>query len=88
MAFDELKNKIAIVGVGYTAQGKVEGRTAVSFHCEAIRNALADAGIEKQDVGALLLYRHFDAIGGDYDVTAFTVAEQLGLRPTVLSQET
>ena len=41
-----MKNKIAIVGVGYTAQGKIEGRTAVSFHCEAIRNALADAGIE------------------------------------------
>ena len=88
MAFEELKNKIAIVGVGYTAQGKIEGRTAVSFHCEAIRNALADAGIEKQDIDALLLYRHFDAIGGDYDVTAFTVAEQLGIRPAVVSQET
>ena len=88
MAFDDLKKKIAIVGVGYTAQGKVEGRTAVSFHCEAIRNALADAGIEKQEAGALLLYRHFDPIGGDYDVTAFTVAEQLGIRPSVLSQET
>ena len=85
---EELRNKIAVVGVGYTAQGKVEGRTAVGFHCEAIRNALADAGIEKKDIDALLLYRHFDAIGGDYDVTAFTVAEQLGIRPAVVSQET
>lgn len=84
----ELRNQIAIAGVGYTKQGKVPGRTAVSFHCEAIRNALLDAGISKNDVGALLLYRHFDAIGGDYDVTAFTVAEQLGIRPAVLSQET
>ena len=88
MAFEELRNKIAVVGVGYTAQGKVPGRTAVGFHCEAIRNALADAGIEKGDIDALLLYRHFDAIGGDYDVTAFTVAEQLGIRPAVVSQET
>lgn len=88
MAFEELKNKIAIVGVGYTAQGKIEGRTAVSFTARRSGNALADAGIEKQDIDALLLYRHFDAIGGDYDVTAFTVAEQLGIRPAVVSQET
>lgn len=88
MAFGNLKNKIAIVGVGYTRQGKVENRTAVSFHCEAIRNAIEDAGIDKKDIDAMLLYRHFEAIGGDYDVTAFTVAEQLGIRPFVVSQET
>lgn len=88
MAFENLKNKIAIVGVGYTSQGKVENRTAVSFHCEAIRNAIEDAGIDKKEIDAMLLYRHFEAIGGDYDVTAFTVAEQLGIRPFVVSQET
>lgn len=88
MAMNDLKNKIAIVGVGYTPQGKIEGRTAVGFHCEAIRNAIQDAGIGKEDIDAMLLYRHFDAIGGDYDVTAFTVAEQLGINPSVVSQET
>ncbi len=88
MAFEHLRNKIAIAGTGYTAQGKIEGRTAVSFHIEAVKNAIEDAGIGKEEVGALLLYRHFDAIGKDYDVTAFTVAEQLGIRPQVLSQET
>lgn len=85
---DDLKNKIAIVGVGYTPQGKIPGRTAISFHTEAIRNALADAGIEKGDVDAMFLYRHFEALAGDYDVTAFTVAEQLGFRPSVIGQET
>ena len=85
---DHLKNKIAIVGVGYTAQGKVPGRTAVGFHSEAIRNALRDAGIGKNDVDAMFLYRHFDPIGGDYDTTAFTVAEQVGFRPSVIGQET
>lgn len=85
---DDLKNRIAIVGVGYTPQGKIPGRTAISFHTEAIRNALADAGIEKGDVDAMFLYRHFEAIAGDYDVTAFTVAEQLGFRPSVIGQET
>lgn len=85
---EDLKNKIAIVGVGYTPQGKIPGRTAISFHTEAIRNALADAGIEKGDVDAMFLYRHFEALAGDYDVTAFTVAEQLGFRPSVIGQET
>lgn len=85
---DDLKGKVAIIGVGYTPQGKIPGRTAVSFHCEAVRNAIQDAGIEKEEIDALLLYRHFDAIGGDYDTTAFTVAEQLGIEPFLLSQET
>ena len=58
MELSHLKNKIAIVGVGYTAQGKVPGRTAMGFHAEAIRNALRDAGIEKSDVDAMFLYRH------------------------------
>ena len=85
---DDLKNKIAIVGVGYTPQGKIAGRTAVSFHTEAIRNALADAGIKKNEVDAMFLYRHFEPLAGDYDVTAFTVAEQMGFRPSVIGQET
>ncbi len=88
MAFEHLRNRIAIAGVGYTPQGKVADRTAVSFHTQAVKNALEDAGIGKEEVDALLLYRHFEPIGGDYDVTAFTVAEQLGIRPRLLSQET
>lgn len=87
MAETDFRNKIAIVGVGYTPQGKIPGRTAVGFHCEAIRNAIRDAGIEKEDIDALLLYRHFDAIGGDAETTAFTVSEQLGIDPSVVSQE-
>lgn len=83
-----LKNKIAIVGVGYTPQGKIPGRTAISFHTEAVRNALENAGIGKTDVDALFLYRHFTPLAGDFDVTAFTVAEQLGIRPEVIGQET
>lgn len=88
MSLEHLKNRFAIVGVGYTPQGKIPGRTAVSFHVEAIRNAMEDAGIEKNDVDAMFLYRHFEPIGGDYDVTAFTVAEQVGFRPQIIGQET
>lgn len=84
---ENLSNKIAMIGVGYTPQGKVANRTAVSFHIEAIRNAIEDAGINKDEIDALYLYRHFDPIGGDYEVTAFTVAEQLGINPSLVSQE-
>ena len=87
MDLSHLKNKIAIVGVGYTPQGKIPGRTAASFHIEAVRNAIEDAGITKDDIGALIVYRHFDAIAGDYETTAFTIGEQLGVSPTIISQE-
>lgn len=82
-----LQNKYAMVGVGYTPQGKVPGRTALSFHVEACANAIKDAGLRKEDIDGLFLYRHFDPIGNDYDVTAFVVAEQLGIRPFALNQE-
>jgi acetyl-CoA acetyltransferase len=44
----------AIVGVGATAQGKLPGSTAIALQIEAVRRALADAGIEKSDVDGLL----------------------------------
>ncbi len=40
-----LKDKYAIVGWGYTPQGHVPDRTALSFHVEAISNAIKDAGL-------------------------------------------
>ncbi len=38
-----LKDKYAIVGVGYTSQGIVPDRTTLGFHLEACANAIADA---------------------------------------------
>ncbi len=87
MDLSDLKNKIAIVGVGYTPQGKVPGRTVSSFHVEATRNAIEDAGISKEDVDALFLYRYFAPSSYDYDTTGFTVTEALGITPSVVSQE-
>lgn len=87
MNWAKLKNKYAIAGVGYTPQGKVPSRSALSFHVQACAAAIADAGIAKEDVGELLLYRHFAPTANDVDVTAFLVAEQLGIQPAVLSQE-
>lgn len=87
MDVQRLKNRYAIVGLGATPQGKVSGRSAQSFHVEACANALKDACLPKSELDGLILYRHFPALVGDVEVSAFTVAEQLGVRPVVLSQE-
>jgi acetyl-CoA acetyltransferase len=44
----------AIVGVGATAQGKRPGATAIGLQVEAVRRALADAGLERSEVDGLL----------------------------------
>jgi acetyl-CoA acetyltransferase len=45
----------AIAGLGITAQGKVYGRTAPQFAAEAIRLAVADAGLGLGDIDGLLV---------------------------------
>lgn len=82
-----LKDKYAIVGVGYTPQGRVPNRTALSFHVEAVSNAIKDAGLGKDDIDGLICYRHFPSLGGEPDVTPYLVAQHLGLAPNVMSQE-
>jgi len=81
------KDKYAIVGVGYTPQGRVPDRTALSFHTEAISNAIRDAGLKQEDIDGLICYRHFTAVGGEPNVTPYLVAQHVGLSPRVVSQE-
>ena len=82
-----LKDKYAIVGVGYTPQGKVPDRTAMSFHVEACVNAIKDAGLKKEDIDGLIAYRYFDPAPGEAEATPWFLAHKLGLSPKVLSQE-
>ncbi|HRR22636.1 MAG TPA: thiolase family protein, partial [Desulfomonilia bacterium] len=58
----------AIVGVGYTPQGRVPGRTSLSFHLEACANAIADAGLSQDDIDGLICYRHFPASSDENDL--------------------
>jgi acetyl-CoA acetyltransferase len=82
-----LKNKYAIVGIGYTPQGRVPERTALSFYAEACANAIADAGLTKSQIDGLICYRHFPPKAGEEEVTPYSVAQALGMAPKVLSQE-
>ena len=83
----KLKNKYAIVGVGYTPQGRVPDRTALSFHIEACVNAIKDTGLKREDIDGLICYRHFPSAKGEPDVTPYLVAQHLGIAPKGLSQE-
>jgi acetyl-CoA acetyltransferase len=78
---ESLKDKAAIVGVGYTPQGKVPGRTSLSFHVEAARNAIADAGLKIEEVDGLLIQPTI----GDPTVTAPLVSQYLGVRTRFLA---
>lgn len=84
---NSLRDKYAVVGVGYTPQGKVPGRTSLSFHLEAGANAIADAGLAPSDIDGLICYRHFPPSAGEGEVTPYRVAQHLGISPTYLSQD-
>lgn len=82
-----LKDKYAIVGVGYTPQGRVPDRTTLSFHVEASVNAIKDAGLKREDIDGLISYRHLPAAIGEPDMTPYLLAQHLGITPKVMSQE-
>ncbi|MFH1485000.1 MAG: thiolase family protein [Chloroflexota bacterium] len=82
-----LKDKYAIVGVGYTPQGRVPGRTILSFYVEAAANAIRDAGLTRKDIDGLMCYRRFTPPSNEVEATPYLVAQQLGLAPKLLSQE-
>ena len=70
---DTLTGKVAIVGVDESDEiGVVPQKTALQLHAEAAQNALADAGIEKDEVDGL-----FTA-----GLSTIELGEYLGIRPT------
>jgi len=82
-----LKDKYAIVGIGYTPQGHIPGRTALSFHLEACVNAITDAGLKKENIDGPICYRSFPPASNENPVTPYMVSQYLGLSPTYMSQD-
>jgi len=83
----QIKDKYAIVGVGYTPQGRIPGRTSLSFHLEASASAIKDAGLSKDDVDGFICYRHFPAASDENDLTPNLIAQHLGISPIDMSQD-
>jgi len=69
-----------IAGIGQTAFGRLPGRSTISMNCEAIRNALDDAGIEKSAVDALFVKVPTSRYQSMYGQT---LAEAVGLQPRI-----
>ena len=78
-----LKGRVAIAGLGVTPQGKVYDRTHVGFAVEAVRLALADAGLERTDLDGLLL--NPGLAWGEAAMGSFMLQQALGLRDLKLS---
>jgi len=75
--------RTAIVGLGQTPQGKVYDRTHVGFAVEAVRLALEDAGLRRDDLDGLLL--NPGLAWGNVPMGSFMLQQALGLRDLRLS---
>ncbi len=69
---DILKDKYSIVGVGETDFSRGSGRSTRALAMEAIRNAVADAGLNMKDIDGMLSYH-----GGD-STSSSTLAYDMG----------
>ena len=75
-----LSGKVVIAGIGHTAFGKLLGRSTVSLNIEAIRKALADAGVQKSQVDGLMVKAPTSKFEMMY---AQKLAEALGIQPRI-----
>lgn len=75
-----MRGNVVIAGIGHTSYGAHLGRSTVALNVEAIRNALADANVEKDAVDALFV--KFPTSQFDF-IYAHKVAEALGLQPRI-----
>ena len=75
-----MRGKSVIAGVGHTTYGKHPGRDRIALIVEACRNALVDAGIEKNMVDGVLVKM---ANSEPSILYGQKVAEALGLKPRV-----
>jgi acetyl-CoA acetyltransferase len=74
-----LKDAAAIVGVGATKQGRLEGSTALSLAVDAFRAALDDSGLEKGDIDGLLTFPGTSSPEGALNY--LRLGETLGIDP-------
>ncbi|GAB3275459.1 thiolase family protein [Kineosporia babensis] len=78
------RRQTAIAGVYRTAQGKLPDRSAFSLQLEAIKGAIAEAGMQLSDIDGLMTLsgsNHHQAQAGSPTDTHQFWAEQLGGRP-------
>jgi len=75
-----LSGQYAIVGVGTSRFGKLQGVSTMGFTLEASKRALEDAGLARDEVDGVLVM--MPAIMGEQHGWAARVAAYLGMQPT------
>ena len=73
---ESIKGKTAIAGLGITPMGRIYGRDAASFAVEAVRFALEDSGLGKEQIDGLLINQATTPFGG---LGGLALQEYLGL---------
>jgi len=74
----DLKDKAAVCGVGHSPYGRRLNRSPIDLAGEAIRNALDDAGLGRDDLDGLIV-SFGSPIGADADTLAYTLGLKLRL---------
>src|SRR5512144_588898 len=75
-----MRGQVVIAGIGHTEFGKLPGRGTISMNIEAVRKALEDAGVEKDQVDALFVKfptSSFEMMYGQ------KLAEAMGMMPRI-----
>ena len=72
----DLKDTAAVCGVGHSAYGRRLNRSQIDLAGEAIRNAVDDAGLERDDVDGLMV-SFGTPIGADADTLAYALGLKL-----------
>lgn len=68
--------RTAIAGVGYASLSRASGRSVLSLAVEACRNALDDAGLERERVGGISSFSFFnDSVPGQSVATALALGK-------------
>ena len=75
-----MRDRVAIVGVGATPQGKLPGASPLGLQIDAVRLALIDAGLDKRELDGLLTQPGTTAPEGGRNF--LRLGEALGLAPT------
>lgn len=61
---ESIRGKAAIAGLGITPMGRIYGRDVVYFAKEAVRLAIEDAGLQREDIDGLLINPGTTPLGG------------------------
>jgi acetyl-CoA acetyltransferase len=74
----DLSRKVAIVGIGETPQGRLEGQTSYDLYVDAAERAIKDAGLKKSQIDGLITQGSFIT---PHQRHHLNVADRLGLGP-------